>query len=61
MIDNTPKFSELTQLDVVKDVKKGVESGKAFFESFGSDKVGTLTGKASDYVTPSKDISVLKK
>ena len=61
MIDNTPKFSELTQLDVVKDVKKGVESGKSFFESFGSDKVGTLTGKASDYVTPSKDISVLKK
>ena len=61
MIDNTPKFSELTQLDVVKDVKKGVESGKAFFESFGSDKVGTLTGKASDYITPNKDISVLKK
>ena len=61
MVDSTPKFSQLNQLDVVKDVDKGVRSGKAFFESFGSEKVGTLVGKASDYVTPSKDIKTLSK
>jgi len=63
MTDSTPVFTRRSDVNILKDIGKNIESSQAYFKSLGSERISGMPrgAVASDFVAASSNIAPLRK
>ena len=63
MTDSTPLFTRRSDMNILRDIGKNIESSQSYFKSLGSERIpGMPRGAvASDFVAASSDVLPLRK